>query len=63
MKKIKLVLLQIYQQNIFKEKKKREKEKKKAASAGGVARKARRNGINAGLVRWVMCLCRSSLLS
>lgn len=30
----------------FKEKKKREKEKKKAARAGGVAREARRNGIN-----------------
>jgi hypothetical protein len=48
---LKLVLLLIYQQNIFKEKKKREKEKKKAASAGGEGSKARRNGINEGLVR------------
>ena len=38
--------MQIYKQNIFKEKKKREKEKKKAARAGGEGREARRNGIN-----------------
>lgn len=43
---------------IFKRKRKTEKE---STCIGGVAKTARRNGINDGFCAWGLCLCRSSL--
>jgi hypothetical protein len=58
-----VLLYQIYVIRIcpYKYFKRKKREKKKAISSGGVAKPARRNGINEGVCAKALCLCRSSL--